>query len=122
MVRFWRMFLGLVGVAMLVGGLVLGATRLAFRARSHTAEGVVSGLAAEESKSTRMGRAETSRSYHPEVRWTDAAGREHRFIGGIGDSIPQYSVGERVRIRYDPSQPQAARIDTFWELWLGPLS
>ncbi len=32
-----------------------------------------------------------------------------------------YKVGDKVRVFYDPAQPEDARLDFFLELWLGPM-
>ena len=32
-----------------------------------------------------------------------------------------YQVGDRLRVFYNPQRPEDARLDLFWELWIGPV-
>ncbi|MCH8048249.1 MAG: DUF3592 domain-containing protein [Planctomycetes bacterium] len=55
------------------------------------------------------------------IEFEDATGaRQQGTIDAGAGKIP-YEVGQRVSIWYDPKQPSAIRIDSFAELWGGPL-
>ena len=55
------------------------------------------------------------------IEFEDATGaRQQGTIDAGAGKIP-YEVGQRVPIWYDPKQPSAIRIDSFTELWGGPL-
>lgn len=64
---------------------------------------------------------DSTESTYPEVEFTDQRGEKQRFRGSIGSSPPDYAIGDRVKVWYDPEQPRQALIAEFTELWLAPL-
>lgn len=48
------------------------------------------------------------------------AGERHEYHSKLSTSPPQFSVGEKVTILYDPKNPRDAGIDSFVTLWLFP--
>jgi hypothetical protein len=56
-------------------------------------------------------------SHFPKVLFKTPAGREVTFQSEMGSNPPARRVGEKVRVRYRPEQPQSAEIDTFFSLW-----
>jgi len=106
---------GLVGLGLLVGAFFAVTHTLSFRSISKTAEGVVVDLV--ESRGDKG-----STLYKPVVEWADPAGRKRRFTGSVASSPPSYSRGEKVALRYDPSNPESARVDSFMENWFVGLS
>jgi len=60
-------------------------------------------------------------TYHPHVRFVTAKGEPVEFTSSIGSNPAGFDIGEHVTILYDPSDPQDARIDSFVQLWFGPL-
>lgn len=105
---------GLLGLGMLVGAFFAVSSTLSFRSIAKTADGVVVDLA-----QSRGDKGETM--YKPVVRWKDPGGRERTFTGSVASSPPSYSRGEKVSLRYDPANPESARLDSFTENWLLPL-
>jgi hypothetical protein len=59
--------------------------------------------------------------YMPVVEFTTGAEKKIRFTSTIAASPPSYQVGEIARVRYLSKNPQAAKIDSFAELWLVTL-
>lgn len=51
------------------------------------------------------------------VRYRTAEGREIRFRGPSKDGLPRLRQGDVVRVLYDPSSPETARVDSFMGLW-----
>lgn len=47
--------------------------------------------------------------------------KNYSFKGGISSNPPQYSVGDRVDVRYNPDNPDIAQIDKGFERWLTPI-
>ncbi|HLA08835.1 MAG TPA: DUF3592 domain-containing protein, partial [Anaerolineales bacterium] len=43
------------------------------------------------------------------------------FRGGTASDPPQFEVGEMVKVRYDPADPNTAQIDNVFERWLLPV-
>lgn len=58
--------------------------------------------------------------YSPVIEF-NVNGQTYTFEGDTASSPPQYKVGQEVRVRYDPSNPNTAQIDKFTERWLMPL-
>lgn len=48
-------------------------------------------------------------------------GERHEFRSWLSTSPPQFDVGEKVTVLYDPRDPQHARIESFVTLWLFPV-
>jgi Protein of unknown function (DUF3592) len=88
-----------------------------FKATARPAEGVVTRL---EWSSSRDSNGRESSTAHPWVRF-QSEGRTVEFRGGAGTSPPAYREGDKVRVLYQPGQPQEARIDGFWEAFVGPI-
>jgi len=59
-------------------------------------------------------------SYVPVVEFRNAQGQITRFTDGVGSLPPDYAVGERVPIAFDPAEPSRARITSWKRLWLVP--
>ena len=55
------------------------------------------------------------------IRIPNRSIRGIEFRSGNGSNPPLYEVGEKVPVLYLPGRPGAAVIDTFIELWLGPV-
>jgi hypothetical protein len=60
-------------------------------------------------------------TYYPRVRFATPTGESVEFTGSVGSTPAAFDVGEAVAVLYDPADPQDARIDSFFQLWFGPL-
>jgi hypothetical protein len=56
-------------------------------------------------------------SYAPVFSFTAADGRSFTVTSKVSSSPPGFAEGEQVRVRYDPSNPNDARIHTFFQTW-----
>lgn len=101
---------GSVGLAALLFGVGWGWQHYQFQHHGVRAEGRVVAL------------VDTDSSTYPQVEFTTNRGEAQRFRGGIGSSPPDYAVGDKVEVIYDPAQPREAIIASFGELWLAPLA
>ena len=90
----------------------LGYETLAFRAQASSAEGEVVAL-------RRHVNDEGAVLFRPEVVFAPDGGEAVGFVGSVGSNPPAYSVGERVRVLYDPARPGDARLDDA-SAWLLP--
>ena len=131
-------FLG-AGVPIFLGALVSALRTLRIRWRASHAEGVIVEAKQGERKRAALERHraegrkvwEVKRPYNvhrtTELIWTltiefeDATGVKQQGTIQAGTRKKPYKVGERVPIWYDPKQPSAIRMDSFAELWGGPL-
>jgi hypothetical protein len=48
-------------------------------------------------------------------------GRTFSFKGGTASDSPAYDVGDVVKVRYNPADPNTAQIDNLFERWLLPV-
>jgi hypothetical protein len=105
--------LAAVGVLiLLIAGFLIVRTRR-FLARSVATQGMVIAYA-------RSSGSEGGSTYRPVVRFTLADGRVSQFADGLATNPPSYAVGAAVPVRYDPFDPEQARIDSRMRLWLVP--
>jgi hypothetical protein len=56
-------------------------------------------------------------SYAPVFSFTAVNGERYSVTSEISSSPADFSVGESVRVIYDPADPHRARIHTFFETW-----
>lgn len=68
-----------------------------------------------------MRRMRPSTGYQAVVRFRKADGGTNEFVDDSGSDPPRYSIGEKVRVLYDPADPREAKIDSFRSLWLVPI-
>jgi len=113
MFLFFGLLAGLASV-----GLVGGAAWNYFKGRqtiqSHVA---VTGTVVE------LVQRNTSRShiYCPMVEFTLTSGEKLRFTSEFGTLPASNKIGDVVKVRYDPANPQQAEIESGMSLWLAPL-
>ena len=65
----------------------------------------------------------TSRShiFCPVVEYSLPSGEKMRFTSEFGTLPASHKIGDVVKVRYDPANPQQAEIESGMSLWLGPL-
>jgi Protein of unknown function (DUF3592) len=59
--------------------------------------------------------------YYPVVRFVAQGGQTYVVQSRFGAEPPEFRQGENVTVYYDPRHPQTALIDSWKDLWLGPL-
>jgi hypothetical protein len=111
---FTAIFL-LVGLGLLGGAVYSIVTTWQFIGGAVAADGVV--MALEE----RWDSDDSDYTYYPRVAFETEDRRRIEFTSDTGSRPPSFDVGERVRVLFDPVRPEAARIDSFLQLWLLPL-
>ncbi len=57
----------------------------------------------------------------PVVEFTTSSGEKIRFTSEFGSRPAGHKIGQSVNVRYDPSDPQKAEIDSAMNQWLVPL-
>ena len=83
------------------------------------AQGTVVRLAPVQSRGRNGG---SSTTYAPVVSYSNAAGAQVQFTNGESASPPDYVVGARVDVIYDPADPTQAAINSFSSMWLGAVA
>jgi len=81
-----------------------------FLARAIDTQGTVIGLVASRG-------SEGATTYKPVVQFTTPEGGTFQFTDSVGSSPPGFDVGEAAPVKYDPQNPQRARIGTGFRLW-----
>jgi hypothetical protein len=58
--------------------------------------------------------------YLPVLEFKTPEGRIVRFNSTVASNPPAYRIGDQVKIYYPARNPQAARIDSIFEIWFVP--
>jgi len=118
---------GWLPIALVCGGLLFfggGVFELAasyrFQATAvRTVGTVVENVPKTQEDTSHNGTVETL--YYPRIRFQTASGREIFFLReDVGTNPPWHKLGETVNVLYDPRNPSAARIKSWWSLWGDP--
>ena len=110
--RIFCLFFG--GVAVVAGVTMMGDTLYLVQAGRHTTGVIV----ANERVWTGHGGYQS----YPVVRFVARGGQTYEVRGTIGtDNPPEYHVGQKVTVYYDPRHPESALINSWEDLWLFPL-
>ncbi len=64
-----------------------------------------------------MGTGSAYNRYTPVFSFTAADGENYTVTSGVSSSSADFIVGDSVRVRYDPANPQNAKIHTFLQTW-----
>jgi hypothetical protein len=108
-----RVFVGIGSVVAIVGLIWLSKTA-AFVSKASKASGTV--IEMEHSTSSEGGSM-----YSPVYTFADASGIIHTQHSSSASSSYTFEPGEKVIVLYDSAAPKNSEIDTFRQVWLGPL-
>ena len=103
-----------VGSLLLVASAVLLYRDSSFAAEAEMAEGRVLTLERNVSRERRDGGTSTSITYTAIIEYTDQGGQRHEMAETISSNPPRLSIGQEVRVLYDPANPASAVVDDFW--------
>lgn len=98
----------LVGMGMLLGTFFIYDNTRSFLSSAVKAEGTVIELV--------RSRSSDSTTYRPVVHFS-LNGQQLEFTSSSGSNPPGYSRGEKVEVLYTPTNPQDARINSFFSVW-----
>lgn len=120
MVKFFRLglwaFMAL-GAGVMAIGLVLLYQTNQFKNNAKVVQGSVVDLVEKVSHSEEG----TSVVYAPRIAFRTAEGEETGFVSDTGSNPPAFHPGDTVEVMYQPGHAEEARINTFWQLYLGPV-
>ncbi len=57
-------------------------------------------------------------TYMPILEFKTTGDKKVQFTSTVATNPPAYKLGEQVEIRFLPKNPQAAKINSFYDLWL----
>ncbi|MES2391772.1 MAG: DUF3592 domain-containing protein [Acidobacteriota bacterium] len=98
------------GLLLLSGGITIYEQR--FLDRAVETDGVVVRMAAVS--------GDDGETFAPVTRFMGPRG-EVEVRSNTSSKPPEFTVGEAVRVVFDPQQPEGAEIETFWQLWSGAM-
>lgn len=108
----WTMLL--VGLGLLLGAGFAAWSEMRFRGIAVETDGRVVEMLARTSRDRDGNR---SRTYTPVFAFRLADGKEMRGEASVSSNPPCCTVGEAVRVRYDPARPERAAMTGFMESW-----
>ncbi|MBR0671854.1 DUF3592 domain-containing protein [Neoroseomonas soli] len=103
-----------VGLGLLAGSGFAIWSEMKFRGIAVETDGRVVEMLASTSRD-RDGR--TSRTYRPVFTFALPSGKQIRVEGSVASNPPCCTVGEAIRVRYDPARPEHAAMTGFMESW-----
>ena len=113
------------GLFALIAGLIWGFKRFEFLRSGLRTQGVVVDQFKSVSRAVddedRKATSGPNVSYYPVIEFADKGAETIRFQGSTGSGVPEYAIGTRVMVVYQPDDPHQAKIVSFSQLWLGPL-
>ena len=116
MVAWWLLLLFSLACLGLAGWLYIRART--FLEGAVTTVGIVTDVLREESVDTDTdGSRRFNTMFRPVVRFSTESGEQIEFASGVSTSSPSYTKGGQVPVAYDPSDPQKAKIKSFWPVW-----
>lgn len=104
----------LLGLLMLFGAWGDYTNTQSFLATAIKTEGTVIDL------DSRLG-SKGSVTYAPVIEFKDSQNIMHQVTSDMSSNPPDFARGQKVEVRYQPQNPQNAKIDDFWELYIAPL-
>lgn len=104
----------LIGVGLVVGAGFAIWSEIRFRRIAVETDGRVVEML---SSTSRDRNGSTSRTYRPVFAFNLPNGKEIRVEGTVSSNPPCCTVGEAVRVRYDPARPEHAAMTGFMESW-----
>ena len=105
---------GLIAIGCLIAGINALLKQRRERAQSVAGEGPVTGL------QRRVLKPGSASVYCPTVEYATPNGEHFSFESAFGSMPAAYQVGQAVKIRYNPSQPGTAEVDSGLSRWLAP--
>lgn len=112
--RIMRRIFSIGGIVMVAIGIAMAAKTKWFIEHANRTEGTISELVATKSK-------DNQDLFAPKFSFLDAEGVSHTVESRRSSRPALFHVGEKVGVLYDSADPQSAKINTFGELWFGPI-
>jgi uncharacterized protein DUF3592 len=115
----WAVLLifGTIGLAALVAGTIWGLDSYPIFRDNVPARGIVVEEFLDKAGKT------SEVVYFPIVEFSTATSVTVRFRASTGaGGAPEYDVGQAVDVLFDPRNPANARVGSFKQLWMGPLT
>lgn len=109
----------LIGAIMLMGTFYWVQNTQQFTQKALKAEGTVIDLIESRSSSSSSNHSSSGYTYAPKVQFATEQGQAITFITSSSSNPPSYNVDEKVEVLYLADQPNAAKINGYFDLWGG---
>lgn len=110
--KIGRLVFSLIGIGLLLGAYLFYQHTQNFLKKAIRAEGEIVALIPSEDAGT----------HTPQVSFQTQKGEIIDFTSNIGSSsYDETDIGKKVTVLYLPENPQTARLQNFWNLWLNPI-
>jgi hypothetical protein len=120
--RWTKIIFIALGTALLCGGAVWGWKTWSFASNAKTAVGKVVRIEERVTTRNRVGKPDRrSVSQLPVFTFRDDEGQEHTATSPASEGKNAYQIGQAVPVLYRPENPDDASINTFTQMWLGPM-
>lgn len=113
-----KIIFGVIGLIMLAIAFLLFNSTRSFISEAELTQGTVTELVESRSKSDD---GSNSITYAPVVSFVTDAAQQVTYHSSTSSNPPSYQVGETVEMYYLPEQPNKAKINGFFDLWLGTV-
>jgi Protein of unknown function (DUF3592) len=60
-------------------------------------------------------------AYAPIFTFVATNGQQYTITADVASTTPEFKVGQSVPVLYKSANPDKAKIDSFWQLWLFPV-
>ena len=107
-----------VGVVLLAIGVRIYLSTKKFLATAVGAQGTVIANVEREKKDRETGAIE--RTWAPQVRFA-VAEKSYDFVSSVSHSPPRYQEGQTIDVKYDPQDPNNAKVASGSSYWTGPI-
>ncbi|MBD2441068.1 DUF3592 domain-containing protein [Nostoc sp. FACHB-110] len=113
---FGSIFAG-VGSIFAISGIFIALNTHSFVAKGISTQGTVIDLVRHTSRDSN-GRRSTA--YYPVVKFTPNSGDPVTFEANSGSNPPAHQRGQQIDILYNPQEPEAATINSWFNFWFLP--
>jgi len=113
-------FLGVIGTALILAGLWLGRDAYTLASDGVRAHGTVVKNSSQRIRGHSRDTPSDAKQYFPVISVTTEDNQSFQFTSRLGATPAQYSVGDRVVVRYLADDSNTAEIDVGWVQWLVP--
>ena len=112
-----KIFTPTLGSLFIIAG--LGTVFGSFLSFNHTQEFIKTASTVEGTViEIRQKISKKSITYFPVFKYQTHQGKIVHIESSVGTNPPNYGVGAKVNVIYDPNDPNQAEINSFWSVWL----
>ena len=113
-----NVYLSLVAILLGISGFILLCKNIALYSRSIRTVGELSGW----HEAMGPGQSVPLMYSYRKISFYDSDGTKYEFTAGPGfQTKPQYEIGDKFPVRYDPNSPQKAKIDGVMQFLMPPV-